>query len=91
MRKIDPTARVEGGAVIDEGTAIGPYCLIGRNVVIGNNCKLIGHVTVMGHTSIGDNCVISPFVGLGGALRKEGHEFIHYFLFARSPSHAGLL
>jgi UDP-N-acetylglucosamine acyltransferase len=67
MSTIDPTARVEDGAVIGEGTVIGPYCTIGPNVVIGSNCKLIGHVAVMGHTSIGADCVISPFVALGGA------------------------
>ena len=67
MSKIDPTARVEDGAVIGEGTQVGPYCIIGPNVVIGKNCKLIGQVTVMGHTSIGDDCVISPFAVLGGA------------------------
>jgi UDP-N-acetylglucosamine acyltransferase len=67
MSKIDPAARVEDGAVIGEGTVIGPYCLIGPNVVIGSNCRLIGHVTVIGHTSVGNDCVISPFAVLGGA------------------------
>jgi UDP-N-acetylglucosamine acyltransferase len=67
MGTIDPTARVEDGAVIGEGTTIGPYCIIGPNVVIGENCKLIAHVHVMGHTSIGADCTISPFAALGGA------------------------
>jgi UDP-N-acetylglucosamine acyltransferase len=67
MSKIDPTARVEDGAVIGEGTEIGPYCIIGPNAVIGRSCKLIAHVSVMGHTSVGDDCVISPFAVLGGA------------------------
>jgi len=67
MSTIDPTARVEDGAVIGEGTMVGPYCVIGRHVVIGKNCNLIGHVHVTGHTSIGSDCVISPFVVLGGA------------------------
>jgi len=67
MAAIDPTARVEDGAVIGEGTIIGPYCIVGSNVVIGPNCKLISHVHVMGHTSIGANCTMSPFVVLGGA------------------------
>ncbi|MBR0789137.1 acyl-ACP--UDP-N-acetylglucosamine O-acyltransferase [Bradyrhizobium manausense] len=65
MSKIDPTARVEDGAVIGEGTEIGPYCMIGPNVVIGANCKLIGHVHITAQTSIGDNCTIYPFVSLG--------------------------
>jgi HNH endonuclease len=67
MTTIDPTAQVEDGAVIGEDTVIGPYCMIGPHVVIGKNCKLIGQVSVMGHTSIGDDCLISPFAGLGGA------------------------
>jgi UDP-N-acetylglucosamine acyltransferase len=65
MSKIDPTARVEDGAVIGEGTEIGPYCMIGPNVVIGANCKLIGHVHITAQTTIGDNCTIYPFVSLG--------------------------
>jgi UDP-N-acetylglucosamine acyltransferase len=67
MAVIDPTARVEDGAVIGEGTIIGPYCMVGPNVVIGANCRLISHVHLMGHTSIGANCTMSPFVVLGGA------------------------
>jgi UDP-N-acetylglucosamine acyltransferase len=66
MNTIDPTARVEDGAVIGEGTTVGPYCMIGPHVVIGKNCKLVSHVHVMGHTSIGPDCVISPFAALGG-------------------------
>ena len=54
---IDPTARVEDGAVIGEGTTIGPYCIIGANAVIGANCTLTAHVTVTAHTSIGDGCI----------------------------------
>jgi len=67
MSTIDPTARVEDGAVIGEGTSVGPYCIVGPHVVIGTNCKLISHVSVIGHTSIGNDCVISPFAALGGA------------------------
>jgi UDP-N-acetylglucosamine acyltransferase len=67
MAVIDPTARVEDGAVIGEGTIVGPYCIVGPNVVIGANCTLMSHVHLMGHTSIGANCTISPFVVLGGA------------------------
>jgi UDP-N-acetylglucosamine acyltransferase len=66
MGTIDPTARVEDGAVIGEGTTIGPYCIIGPNVVIGENCNLIAHVTMAGHTTIADGCVVYPFAALGG-------------------------
>jgi UDP-N-acetylglucosamine acyltransferase len=67
MSTIDPTARVEDGAVIGEGTSIGPYCAIGPHVVIGANCKLLAHASVAGHTTIGAGCVIHPSAALGGA------------------------
>src|SRR5260221_12786873 len=66
MTMIDPTARIEDGAVIGEGTTVGPYCMVGPNVVIGKDCKLIGHVSVAGHTTVAAGCVIYPFAGLGG-------------------------
>jgi UDP-N-acetylglucosamine acyltransferase len=74
MSTIDPTARVEDGAVIGDGTSIGPYCIIGPHVVIGANCRLIAHVQVMGHTAIGADCVISPFVVLGGAPQDSSYR-----------------
>jgi UDP-N-acetylglucosamine acyltransferase len=66
MNMIDPTARIEDGAVIGEGTSVGPYCMIGPHVVIGANCRLIGHVSLAGHTTIAAGCVIYPFAALGG-------------------------
>jgi UDP-N-acetylglucosamine acyltransferase len=66
MSTIDPTARIEDGAVIGEGTTVGPYCIVGPNVVIGANCKLTAHVSVAGHTTIAAGCVIYPFAALGG-------------------------
>jgi UDP-N-acetylglucosamine acyltransferase len=65
MATIDPTARVEDGAVIGDGTTVGAYCLIGPHVVIGKNCKLIGHVHITAETTIGDDCTIYPFASLG--------------------------
>jgi UDP-N-acetylglucosamine acyltransferase len=62
---IDPTARVEDGAVIGEGTSVGPYCIVGRNVIIGASCKLIAHVHVTAQTTISDGCTVYPFVSLG--------------------------
>jgi UDP-N-acetylglucosamine acyltransferase len=65
MSTIDPTARIEDGAVIGEGTSIGPYCTVGPHVMIGANCKLIAHVHITAQTTIGDGCTIYPFVSLG--------------------------
>src|SRR5215470_16201259 len=65
MAAIDPTARIEAGAVVGEGAFIGPYCVIGPNVVIGDGCKLVAHVHVTGHTAIGPRAKIYPFASLG--------------------------
>jgi UDP-N-acetylglucosamine acyltransferase len=65
MPTIDPTARIEDGAVIGEGTSVGPYCTVGPHVVIGADCKLVAHVHVTAQTTIGDGCTIYPFVSLG--------------------------
>ena len=65
MSMIDPTARIEDGAVIGEGTSIGPYCIVGSDVVIGANCKLVAHIHIMGQTTIGAGCTIYPFASLG--------------------------
>jgi UDP-N-acetylglucosamine acyltransferase len=65
MSAIDPTARIERGAVIGQGVTIGPFCVIGPNVVIGDSCRLVSHVHVTGHTTIGASTVITAFVSLG--------------------------
>ena len=74
MSLIDPTARIEDGAVIGEGTSIGPYCVIGPDVVIGANCRLVAHVYVTAQTTIGDGCTIYPFVSLGTAPQSLAHR-----------------
>src|ERR1700687_5460090 len=65
MSTIDPTARVEDGAVIGEGTSIGPYCVVGPHDVIGANCQLVAHVHIAPQPTIADGCTIYPFVSLG--------------------------
>jgi UDP-N-acetylglucosamine acyltransferase len=74
MSTIDPTARVEDGALIGEGTSIGPYCIVGPHVVIGAHCRLIAHVHVTAQTTIGDGCTIHPFVALGGPPQSLSHR-----------------
>src|SRR5207302_5973173 len=32
MATIDPSARIEAGAIIGEGASIGPFCIVGPNV-----------------------------------------------------------
>jgi UDP-N-acetylglucosamine acyltransferase len=71
---IDPTARIEDGAVIGDGASIGPYCVIGANVTIGPQCRLVSHVHVAGHTTIGAGCVIHPFASLGAPPQDLGYR-----------------
>jgi len=73
MTAIDPTARVEAGAVIGQGVSIGPYCIVRSNVTIGDGCRLVAHVHLDGHTSIGARTVIYPFVSLGSPPQS-----VHY-------------
>jgi len=65
MTSIDPTARIESGALIGRDVLIGPYCVIGSKVVLSDGCRLAGHVHVAGHTTIGPRTVIYPFASLG--------------------------
>jgi UDP-N-acetylglucosamine acyltransferase len=74
MSKIDPTARVEDGAVIGDDAIIGPYCVVGRDVTIGAQCKLSAHVVVEGHTTIGPRTVVFPFASLGTAPQSIGYK-----------------
>ena len=71
---IDPSARIEAGAVIGAGASIGPYCIVGPNVVIGDNCRLIAHVHVTGQTSLGAGCTIYPFASLGSPPQSLKHK-----------------
>lgn len=74
MSKIDPTARVEDGAVIGADAVIGPYCTVGPHVTIGPGCKLLSHVNIAGQTTIGANCTIYPFASLGTPPQSTGYR-----------------
>jgi UDP-N-acetylglucosamine acyltransferase len=65
MSTIDPTARIESGAVIGQSVSIGAYCTIGANVVVEDNCRIESHVNLAGHTTIGARTMVSPFASLG--------------------------
>ena len=74
MPSIDPTARVEDGAVIADDAVIGPFCMIGSQVTIGPRCRLIGHVYVAGITSLGADCTVYPFASLGAQPQSLTHN-----------------
>ena len=65
MSAIDPTARVDKGAVVGADVSIGPFCVVGPNVTLDEGCRLVAHVHLTGHTTIGARTVIAPFSSLG--------------------------
>jgi UDP-N-acetylglucosamine acyltransferase len=76
-RMIDPTARIENGAVIGRDVSIGPYSTIGAHVTLGDGCRLVAHVHLAGHTTIGVRTVIYPFASLGSppqSVKYRGGE-----------------
>jgi len=74
MSAIDPTARIENGAVIAADAAIGPFCMVGKDVTIGTGCRLLSHVSVAGHTTIGAGALIYPFASLGTPPQSLAHK-----------------
>jgi UDP-N-acetylglucosamine acyltransferase len=67
MATIHPTALVDPGAVLGEGTIVGPYCVIGAGVVMGRENLLRNHVVIEGPTRIGESNVFHPFAAIGTA------------------------
>ena len=65
MAMIDPTARIEPGAIVGDDVTIGPYCIVGAQVALGDGCRLVGHVHLAGHTEIGAHTIIYPHASLG--------------------------
>jgi UDP-N-acetylglucosamine acyltransferase len=74
MAKIDPSARVESGAVLGADVTVGPFCIVGPHAVIGAGTTLISHVNVTAETTIGENCTIYPFVSLGTPPQSTGYR-----------------
>ncbi len=89
MTPIDPTAKIEDGAVIEPGVVIGPEASIGRGtriaagavvgarVAIGRDCY-IGALSTVTHALIGDRVIIHAGVrigqdGFGFAMGPGGH------------------
>lgn len=73
MTTIDPTARVEKGAVLGKDVTIGPYCIVGDKVTLGDGCRLAAHVVLSGRTSLGARTTVASFASLGSAPQS-----VHY-------------
>ena len=74
MPRIDPTARVAGGARLAADVEIGPYCIVGPNVELKSGVRLQSHVSIAGHTVIGERATVYPFVSLGTVPQSAAYR-----------------
>ncbi|RLA09885.1 MAG: acyl-[acyl-carrier-protein]--UDP-N-acetylglucosamine O-acyltransferase [Gammaproteobacteria bacterium] len=71
---VHPSAVIEQGAIIGEGTEIGPFSFIGAQVKLGKNCVIHSHVTIDGNTELGDGNEIFPYACIGKQTQDLKYE-----------------
>ena len=74
--KIHPSAVVDVGAVIGDGTAIWHFSHICSGAVIGNSCSLGQNVLVADNASLGNNVKIQNNVAIYGGITVEDDVFL---------------
>src|SRR5687767_869112 len=72
---IHPTAVVDEGAQIGEGTRIWHFSHVSGNAVIGKNCSLGQNVFVANHVTIGDGVKIQNNVSIYEGVILEDYTF----------------
>jgi len=72
---IHPSAYVDDGAVVGEGTRIWHFCHVNPGAVIGAGCSLGQNVVVMGGTRIGNNVKIQNNVSIYEGVELEDDVF----------------
>ena len=74
--KIHPSAFVDEGAVIGQGTAIWHFSHICSEAVIGNDCSIGQNVLVADNASIGNNVKVQNNVAIYGGINVEDDVFL---------------
>ena len=74
--KIHPSAVVDEGAVIGDGTAIWHFSHICAGAVIGNRCSLGQNVLVADNASLGNNVKVQNNVAIYGGITVEDDVFL---------------
>jgi len=74
--KIHPSAVVDEGAVIGEGTAIWHFSHIFAGAVVGKNCSLGQNVLVSANASLGNNVKVQDNVAIYGGVTVEDDVFL---------------
>lgn len=74
--KIHPSAVVDEGAVIGDGTAIWHFSHVCAGAVIGKNCSLGQNVFVADNASLGNNVKVQNNVTIYGGITLEDDVFL---------------
>ena len=74
--KIHPSAVVDEGAIIGEGTAIWHFSHVCAGAVIGNNCSLGQNVLVADNAWLGNNAKVQNNVAIYGGITVEDDVFL---------------
>ena len=74
--KIDPSAVVDQGAIIGEGTAIWHFSHICSGAVIGKNCSIGQNVLVADNATLGNGVKIQNNVAIYGGVTVEDDVFL---------------
>ncbi|SRR5579875_276278 len=74
---IHPTAIIEPGATIGEGSWVGPYCVIGAQSRIGRNAVIYPHVTIYAGARIGDDFLCHSNVTIRDNVEIGNRVTIH--------------
>lgn len=72
---IHPTAVVDEGAVIGEGTSVWHFSHVMAGAVIGRDCSLGQNVFLAGGVRVGDGCKIQNNVSIYEGVELEDHVF----------------
>jgi acetyltransferase-like isoleucine patch superfamily enzyme len=73
---VHPTATVEEGAMLGEGTRVYHYSHVRKGARLGKNCIVGGHVYIDTDVVVGDNCKIQSGARLYHGLTVEDGVFI---------------
>ena len=72
---VHPTAIVDNGSDIGEGTKIWHYSHICKGAKIGKNCNIGQNVYISGGAIIGDNCKVQNNVSIYAGVEAEDYVF----------------
>lgn len=75
-KNIHPTAVIENGATIGEGTNIWHFCHIMPRAIIGNHCNLGQNVFIDNHAIVGNHVKIQNNVSIYNNVQLQDDVFI---------------